>query len=132
MFKIIAPASTANLGPAFDTAGCALNLSLELSVKIIDGEAHGSRVKMELVDSNGASINDPDVPLDHRNLILKSAYYFQQRITHGKSPQQSAKECAELSGIEGLFHGVSSDKCVQIKCMNRIPLSRGLVRKNIL
>jgi homoserine kinase len=123
--KIRVPASTANFGPGFDAIGCALTLYLELEVRQLPGP-----------DSSivYAGESSEIVPLDHGNLILRSAHYFYQRI------QRGVDSAAAKAAVEKLIHQSSSTvangngrlvidylpHAVSIQVHNQIPLSRGL------
>ena len=64
------PATSANLGPGFDTLGLALSVYDELTVTAVDGDG---RVEIEVV-GEGAG----DVPRDASNLVVRSmAYAFE-------------------------------------------------------
>ena len=63
MIKVRVPATTANLGPGFDTLGLALALYNSISMRISDDE-----LKI-LVEGEGAEF----VPLNQRNIVYRSA-----------------------------------------------------------
>lgn len=107
------PATSANLGPGFDTLGMALSFYDELEVEAVTGE--GAIVE---VIGEGAG----EVPTDESNLVVKSiAYVFEQSgvdlpglklkahniIPHGRGMGSSG--AAVVSGIiaaKGLLQGV--------------------------
>ena len=107
------PATSANLGPGFDTLGMALSFYDELEVEAVAGS--GAVVE---VDGEGAG----EVPTDESNLVVKSiAYVFEQvgeklpglklkatnRIPHGRGMGSSG--AAVVSGIvaaKGLLEGI--------------------------
>lgn len=107
------PATSANLGPGFDTLGMALSFYDELEVEAVDGE--GAFVEIQ---GEGAS----DVPTDASNLVVQSIIFtfnrFDQEvpglrlkahniIPHGRGMGSSG--AAVVSGIvaaKGLLEGV--------------------------
>lgn len=109
------PATSANLGPGFDTLGMALSYYDELEVEAVAGS--GAVVD---VDGEGAG----EVPTDESNLVVKSiAYVFEQSgqklpglklkaknvIPHGRGMGSSG--AAVVSGIvaaKGLLEGIVS------------------------
>ena len=62
-YRILAPATSANLGPGFDCLGLALGLYLRLEVR----EAPGSGFELELSGEGAASL-----PRDQRNILCRS------------------------------------------------------------
>ncbi|MEM7166413.1 MAG: homoserine kinase [Planctomycetota bacterium] len=63
-YRVLAPASTSNLGPGFDTLGVAVDLSLEVLVE--ESPASGFGV---VVSGEGSDI----LPADGRNVVLRTA-----------------------------------------------------------
>lgn len=74
MFKILVPASSANLGPGFDVLGVSLSLNLEISVcvdKSVDSslDRHSALLSYE-------GDNEKNVPLEtQNNLVTQTALY---------------------------------------------------------
>ncbi|MEN9609046.1 MAG: hypothetical protein RLZZ06_977 [Actinomycetota bacterium] len=118
------PATSANLGPGFDTLGMALSFYDELEVEAVAG----SGAVVEVV-GEGAG----EVPADESNLVVKSiAYVFEQAgvpmpglklkahnvIPHGRGMGSSG--AAVVSGIvaaKGLLEGVvefTSERLLQL------------------
>ena len=62
--QISVPASSANLGPAFDCAGLAYDLRDELSVEVVDAPAG--------VVVSAAGEGEGRVPLDERHLVARA------------------------------------------------------------
>ena len=107
------PATSANLGPGFDTLGMALSFYDELEVEAVAGTG----ALVEVIDESAG-----DVPTDASNLVVKSiAYVFEQSgvqlpglklkahniIPHGRGMGSSG--AAVVSGIvaaKGLLEGV--------------------------
>lgn len=107
------PATTANLGPGFDTLGLALAVYDELEVSAVEGS--GAHVEVHGVGAG-------EVPTDETNLVVRSiAYVFQaydqplprlelvarNSIPHGRGMGSSG--AAIVSGImaaKGLLEGV--------------------------
>lgn len=120
--KIRVPASTANFGPGFDAVGCALKLYLELEISQDKSGPHSS------IQYTGES--SEQVPLDHSNLILRSANYFYQRIQLGLDQSAAQKavraQIDESKGAAGPLILNYLPRPVSIKVTNEIPLSRGL------
>jgi homoserine kinase len=107
------PASTANLGPGFDTLGLALSLYNELDVEVLG--APGLEVAVE-------GIGADDVPLDESNLVWRSlAHTFawagvevpglrltaRDAIPHGRGLGSSgAAIVAGVMAAKGLLEGI--------------------------
>uniref|UniRef100_K3WII8 Homoserine kinase n=1 Tax=Globisporangium ultimum (strain ATCC 200006 / CBS 805.95 / DAOM BR144) TaxID=431595 RepID=K3WII8_GLOUD len=92
------PATTANMGPGFDTIGMALDIWTEISVEILPPAADGSRRLVLTNEGEGAK----ELPTDESNLVivgLKAAY--------GAAGEELPKN-------------------LKIHCKNRIPFARGL------
>jgi homoserine kinase len=91
------PATTANMGPGFDTIGMALDIWTEISVEIL---SENSKVKGLILTNEGEGADQ--LPTDDSNLVivgLKAAYK-----AAGETLPQNLK----------------------IHCKNRIPFARGL------
>lgn len=92
------PATTANMGPGFDTIGMALDIWTEISVEILpptnDGKSH-------LVLTNEGEGAD-ELPTDSSNLVIV--------------------------GLKAAYGAAGEDlpKNLKIHCKNRIPFARGL------
>lgn len=92
------PATTANMGPGFDTIGMALDIWTEISVEILPPTADGARRLVLTNEGEGAK----ELPTDESNLVivgLKAAY--------GAA-------------------GEPMPANLKIHCKNRIPFARGL------
>ncbi|WP_240687262.1 homoserine kinase [Amycolatopsis suaedae] len=63
--RVRVPASTANLGPGFDTLGLALGLYDEVEVLVT-----GSGLKVEVIDAGAGPMDD--VPTDERHLVVRA------------------------------------------------------------
>lgn len=71
-FCVYSPASTANLGPGFDSLGCALNLHLKINVKVLK------------------DTNKQNLPLDKYHIfIYQCIYYFYLRLVSNVSKTES-------------------------------------------
>jgi homoserine kinase len=90
LFQITVPASTANVGPGFDSIGIALDRYL--TIEVYDHDQYSCE---------GFSDYLKDIPLDHTNLILKTA------IDVAKANHKSLPTC-------------------HLKLESNIPLTRGL------
>jgi homoserine kinase len=107
------PASTANLGPGFDTLGLALSLYNELDVEVLPGP--GLEIHVEGVGAD-------DVPVDESNLVWRSiAHAFawaglpvpglrmtaHDAIPHGRGMGSSgAAIVAGIMAAKGLLDGI--------------------------
>jgi len=107
------PASTANLGPGFDTLGLALSLYNELDVEVLPAPGLDIRV---------AGVGAADVPTDGSNLVVRSlAHAFawagievpglritaRDAIPHGRGMGSSgAAIVAGVMAAKGLLEGV--------------------------
>jgi homoserine kinase len=89
--KVVVPASTSNLGPAFDCLGLALGLYNELEVELLEGRGE------PVVEIQGEGAQT--LPRTGENLIVR------------------AFNGALAGRVEGRF---------LFRCVNRIPLARGL------
>lgn len=92
------PATTANMGPGFDTIGMALDIWTEISVEILPPTKDGGRHLVLTNEGEGAT----ELPTDETNLVivgLKAAY--------GAAGEELPKN-------------------LKIHCKNRIPFARGL------
>lgn len=92
------PATTANMGPGFDTIGMALDIWTEISVEILPSTAADAPSILLTNEGEGAS----ELPTDESNLViigLKAAY----RAAGEELPKK-----------------------MKIHCKNRIPFARGL------
>lgn len=103
--RLRVPATSANLGPGFDTFGLALTLYDEVTVTVPDASGYqdhsrGYRDDGPLVEVEGEGAGT--VPRDRTHLIVRSI--------------DATFEHLELPGPAGL----------RIRCLNRIPHARGL------
>lgn len=92
------PATTANMGPGFDTIGMALDIWTEISVEILPPAADGARRLVLTNEGEGAD----ELPTDDTNLVivgLRAAY----RAAGEELPPN-----------------------LKVHCKNRIPFARGL------
>lgn len=94
--QVSVPASSANLGPAFDCAGLAYELRDELSVDVVDGPA-GVVVSAE---GEGAG----RVPLDERHLVARALHL----------------------GLQAMSDDADAQLSLRLHCMGQIPHGRGL------
>ncbi|CAI5702893.1 hypothetical protein KXD40_004135 [Peronospora effusa] len=92
------PATTANMGPGFDTIGMALDIWTEISAEIVDGDA--SNVSRVMLTSEGEGAKE--LPTDETNLVIV--------------------------GIKAAFEAAGEDlpRHIKVHCKNRIPFARGL------
>jgi homoserine kinase len=122
--KVSVPATTANLGPGFDTFGMALTIYDELDVEAVDGggvtvEVHG--------------VGEGEVPTDENNLVARSLLFAANKvgqelpglkltahnsIPHGRGVGSSgAAIVAGVMAAKGLLEGIvdfSEDLLLQI------------------
>ena len=63
-FKVTVPASSANLGPGFDTLGLALALH-----DVVEVQVTGSGLKVEVFDAGAGGVDD--VPTDETHLVVR-------------------------------------------------------------
>lgn len=63
-YRVVAPASTSNLGPGFDTLGLAVDLSLEVQIEVAPQSGFGV-----VVSGEGSDI----LPANGRNVVLRTA-----------------------------------------------------------
>lgn len=110
MLKVRVPASTANIGPGFDTLGCALNLYLNLEFT-----AEPNYTNQIHVTYTGVGQHDK-VPLDRTNLVVQAMLHllFRKRTGDNASSEQFNYNAVHVP-ISGKLH-----------IINDIPLSRGL------
>jgi homoserine kinase len=87
-FEIRVPASIANLGPGFDTLAVAVELYLNLSVTIVDGE---NQLRFEF----------PDYHFDGENYIER-AFHFAARQRDGSFPSLHVEVRTEIPMRSGL------------------------------
>lgn len=82
--RVTVPATSANLGPGFDTLGLALDLHDELEAEVTVGglviEVHG--------------YGDGDVPLDERHLVVRAMRLVFERL--GQSPAGLRLSCTNV------------------------------------
>lgn len=115
------PATSANLGPGFDTLGLALNVHDELEVEATAAGAEGPAVSVE-VAGIGAAGTDHAVPTDETNLVARAILHVFDRvgveapglaltatnsIPHGRGMGSSG--AAIVSGVlaaKGLLEGI--------------------------
>ena len=69
--KVTVPATTANLGPGFDTLGMALTIYDELEVEVVSGSA-------VTVEVHG--VGEGEVPTDETNLVAHSLIYALEQL----------------------------------------------------
>lgn len=69
MIKVKVPATTANMGPGFDSIGMALTM-----YNIVYAEEIKNGLEIIIQDGN------PDIPIDESNLIYKTIVYFYESI----------------------------------------------------
>ncbi len=94
------PATSANLGPGFDTLGLALNVHDELEVAAAPPGEAGPTVRVD-VEGVGAAGSDGSVPTDASNLVARALLHVFDRV-----------------GVE--------PPSVEIRATNRIPHGRGM------
>ena len=94
--QISVPASSANLGPAFDCAGLAYDLRDELSVDVVDGPAG--------VVVSAAGEGEGRVPLDERHLVARALNL----------------------GLQAMSDDAAMQVGLRLHCVGRIPHGRGL------
>jgi homoserine kinase len=95
------PATSANLGPGFDTLGLALDLTDEVSAEVIDQGFAGSDQRfIAVVDISGEGAGE--VPGDASHLVIATM----------------------LTAFDRL--GVAAPPGLRLTCVNRIPHARGL------
>lgn len=93
------PATSANLGPGFDTLGLALSLYDEVEVSLVDPGAGPRSLSVTIdVEGEGAGELDPD----EGHLIVRT-----MRLTFERM-------------------GVPQPRGIRLRCLNRIPHARGL------
>ncbi len=108
MFKIRVPATSANMGPCFDTAGLAVNIYNEVEVYTEDDGIEG----MPLVTSD--CLVDPRVsanqhiPLGEDNLIVSTMKHFAE-VTGASLPKFALKQYDRIPLTRGLG---SSAACI--------------------
>jgi homoserine kinase len=90
------PATSANLGPGFDSLGLAFELYDRVTVEAFDPAAHPSRLEVS-VDGHGAQT----VPMDESHLVVHS---LRSGLAHAGAPQPA----------------------LRLYCRNAIPHGRGL------
>ncbi len=111
--KVTVPATTANLGPGFDTLGMALTIYDELEVEVVSGSA-------VTVEVHG--VGEGEVPTDETNLVAHSLIYALEQlgqpvpglklvahntIPHGRGVGSSgAAIVAGVMAAKGLLDGV--------------------------
>lgn len=73
-FKILVPATSANIGPGFDVCGVSLSLSLTLDVTVYDADADADEKAPPALSYTGEGADE--VPLDpYKNLLTRIALY---------------------------------------------------------
>lgn len=92
------PATTANMGPGFDTIGMALDIWTEISVEILPPAADGSRRLVLTNEGEGAD----ELPTDDSNLVIVGL-----RAAYGAAGEELPPN-------------------LKVHCKNRIPFARGL------
>lgn len=109
MFKIKVPATSANMGPAFDTAGVALSLYNEVEVYTSDEKKFDGDFCIESVNNIDVRIRaGQDVPTDERNLLYRTVKDF-EKSTGKKVPPFYLKQTDEIPLARGLG---SSAACI--------------------
>ena len=102
-FTVYSPASTANIGPGFDTFGCALNLYLKIHVKL-----------------NSTTSNQ--IKNLHEEFLYKCIFYFYLRIVM-KIPIDNAR-FESINNANLHIDNISGNLSLTIS--NEIPLASGL------
>ncbi|TYZ59439.1 hypothetical protein PybrP1_012778 [[Pythium] brassicae (nom. inval.)] len=92
------PATTANMGPGFDTIGMALDIWTEISVEILPPAADGTRRLVLTNEGEGAD----ELPTDDSNLVIVGL-----RAAYGAAGEELPPN-------------------LKVHCKNRIPFARGL------
>lgn len=111
--RVRVPATSANLGPGFDTLGLALNVHDELEIEVVDG---GVEVEVEGVGAG-------EVPTDETNLVASSLLHVlraegadapglrlraRNTIPHGRGMGSSgAAIVAGVLAAKGLLEGIA-------------------------
>ena len=81
MFKVPIPATSANMGPAFDTAGVALSLYNTVEVYTEDERDFGGSFKIESVNNIDERISaNRKIPLGENNLIYSTIKNFASEL----------------------------------------------------
>lgn len=110
------PATSANLGPAFDVAGIALGLWLQ--VKVRTAPTHSKQdPRLPNLELSMKGENCNAISLDENNLIVQSILYLIYRM---RNPNSQSRD---------KFSGCSLDLLefdLKLEIENEIPLSRGL------
>ena len=101
VFTIKVPASSANLGPGFDTLGLALSLWLELNVSISEGPSASTKLNCAITCEGNGSDKISDDP--EKNMITNTAL-----------------NVLYCHGVEQFPHQT------HVHIINKIPLGRGL------
>lgn len=109
-FSVLVPASTANIGPGFDTFGCALNLYLEIKVEFQNNLSH---TNISCV-TNCSQYN-------HYHFIFRCIYYFYQRLI-----LQIDKQKANINSFDSDINQLSIPLYFTLNIINQIPVASGL------
>jgi len=92
--RVSVPATSANLGPGYDTLGLALDLRDDVTVGTVEpGAAAGPTISID-VSGEGAD----DVPRDHTHLIARTVHHVFDRIGF---PQP----CLSIATVNAIPHG---------------------------
>ncbi len=109
MFRIKVPATSANMGPAFDTAGVALSLYNTVEVFTRDEKKFDGDFHIESVNNIDERIRaGQTVPTDERNLLYRTVKEF-EKTTGKKVPPFYFKQTDEIPLARGLG---SSAACI--------------------
>lgn len=108
-FTVYAPASTANIGPGFDTFGCALNLYLSIKVKV------------DTTQTNSTTIKSIDKKTDCHLFVFQCIYYFYQRLV-----LQIKQEQAKQNSFDKNIDPISIPIQFSLYLKNEIPIASGL------
>ncbi|MFW6775586.1 homoserine kinase [Nocardioides sp. CPCC 205120] len=91
------PATSANLGPGYDTLGLALSLRDDLTGEVVPGDGSGTPGVEVVVEGEGAG----SVPLDETHLVVRAM-----------------RAAFDAMGV--------AQPGLRLRCVNRLPHSRGL------
>ena len=114
MFRIKVPATSANMGPAFDTAGVALSLYNTVEVftrdeKNFDGDFH-----IESVNNIDERIRaGQTIPTDERNLLYRTVKEFEKTTGKKVPPFYFKQTGACFKKGERVYHIERKDQEIQ-------------------
>lgn len=138
------PATTANLGPGFDTVGMALSLYLTLHVSLHPDEARDTLLLTldtgpAMAAPAGDSAGDAGqahgesmrrLPVDRGNLVMRAYLHALYRFGGGAWPKEEeldlAEEEAKKDQKRDPYEHVKWGGRLQVRVENDIPLARGL------